>query len=637
MVTGQGQVKVMDFGLAQVGDRSQLTKTGTTLGTAAYMSPEQAQAQPTDRRTDIWSLGVVLYEMLTGQLPFKGEVEAAVTYGVVNTDPEPPTALRSRLPVELDHIVDKALAKKREERYQHIEDMLVDLRALRKGALKDIQAPSRPRRRSVVLAGAGLVAALLVLSLGLNVGRVRDWIFAGAGPAPIASIVVLPLQNLSGDPEQEYFADGMTEALITDLGKIGALRVISRTTAKRYKGSDKPLPEIARELHVDAVVEGSVVQEAGRVRVTAQLIDAATDEHLWAEAYERDLTSILVLQGEVARAIAREIQITLSPEEETRLARDRKVDPETYQAYLRGMFWLNKGTPEGIKKGMAYLHEAVERDPGDPLAYAGLAMGYITVAHGPEPPADSLSHAKSAALKAVRLDDTLAEAHAAAALVQGYYDWQWETAQRTLDHALEINPSLAIAHYHNSWFHVLFGRMEEAIAEHKRAQELDPLMPLHTAWLGGIYEMEGRYEEAIAEARKSIEIAPNYPIGYFIRALVYNDKGMYEQAIAASKKAAEVAPPWKWALGPTYVAAGRRDEARKLLAELKKKAVTPWRAYWLAELHTALGGKDEAFRWLSYEHPHAWVPWVRVLPAFEPLRDDPRFKDLLRRMNLPPI
>ena len=639
MVTPRGRLKVMDFGLAQVGDLSQLTKTGTTLGTAAYMSPEQAQAQPTDRRTDIWSLGVVLYEMLTGQLPFRGEVAAAVAFAVVNSEPEPLTALRSGLPIELDHIVGKALAKEPRERYQHIEDLLVDLRALRKGVLNEIRAtaPARSSRRNLVFAGAGLLAVLLALSLALNLDLVRDRILGGSAPAPIASIVVLPLANLTGDPGQEYFVDGMTDALITNLSKIGALTVISRTTAMRYKATDKPLPEIARELNVDVVVDGSVVREGARVRVAAQLINAASGENLWAESYERDLSSILALQGDVARAIAGSVKITLSPEEEDRLTSSRQVSPETYEAYLRGMFWLNRGTPEGIEKGMSYLHEAVEKDPGDPLAYAGLALGYITVAHGPEPPSDALAHAKSAALKSVRLDDTLAEAHAALAFLQGYYEWDWGAARRTLDHALEINPNLAIAHYHDSWFHVLFGRMEEAIVAHKRAQELDPLMPMHTAWLGGLYVYDGRYEEAVNEARKSIEIAPNFPVGHYILALVHKNKGEYEEAVAAHKKAAEAAPPWKWSLGSTLVAAGRRDEARKLLAELENETVTPWRAFWLAELYTALGQKDAAFRCLNSERVHAWVPWVRVIPEFQALRDDPRFSDLLRRMNLPPI
>ena len=643
MVTPKGQAKVLDFGLAKLvrplddtALTASLTETPAAAGTLPYMPPEQLRGKPVDVRADLYALGAVLYEMGTGQRAFPERESHRLITAILHETPQPPSALNREVSAGLESIIFKALEKDPERRYQSAQELRVDLERL-SGPEPFLATPRRPgltRRQLVAMAGAALVA-LLAVPLGLNVGGLRDRILGTATAPRIRSIAVLPLANLSGDPEQDYFADGMTEALITDLGKIAALRVISRRSVMRYRGSDKSLQEIARELNVDAVVEGSALRSGDRVRITAQLIHVATDSQLWSERYERNLRDILVLQGEVTTAIAREIKVKLTPQQQTRLASTRQVNPATHEAYLRGMFWLNKATPEGAQKGMAYLREAVEKDPGDPLAYAGLALGYITLAHGPAPPKDALPLAKAATEKALELDDMLAEALAASAFLKGYYGWEWEVAQQTLDRALEINPSLAIAHYHNSWFHALFGRMDEAIAEHKRAQELDPLMPLHTAWLGALYLWEGRYEEAIEEARKSIEINPNYPVGHFVLGLVYRDKGMYEEAIAAHQKVAEVAPPWKWALGCTYAAAGRTDEARKLLDELKEQEVTRWRAYWLAELHTALGEKDEAFRWLNYEHLHAWVPWVRVIPEFEPLRDDPRFQDLLRRMNLP--
>ena len=451
----------------------------------------------------------------------------------------------------------------------------------------------------------------------------------------LASIAVLPLTNLSGDPEQEYFVQGMTEALTTDLSKIGALQVIGSRSAMHYRDSQKSLAEIAHELNVEAVVTGSILREADQVRVTAQLIEASTERTLWADRYERNLTSILALQGEVAQAIAREILVTLTPEEENLLIRARQVNPETYEAYLRGMFHLQKATPEGVKTGMAYLHEAVGKDPADPLAYAGLALGYITLAHGSDPPDDALQNARLVVEKALSLDDTLAEALTAAGFLKGYYDWQWGEAQQLVDRALEINPSLAIAHYHRSWFHALFGRMEEAIASHKRAQQLDPLLPMHTAWLGGLYRWEHRYGEALEEARKAIEISPNHPLGHHIMAQVYVDLGRYEEAISEHLKAAEAAPSFRGHLACTYAAAGRPDEARKILAEFQALPVNGWRAFMIARICTALGEKDEAFRWLNYEHPHSTLPWVRVGPDWAPLRDDPRFRELLRRMNLP--
>ena len=316
MVTRQGQVKVMDFGLAQVRDRSHLTKTGTTLGTAAYMSPEQALAKETDHRTDIWSLGVVLYEMLTGRLPFGGEVEAAIAYAVVNVEPEPPTALRSGLPVELDRIIDKALAKDPRERYQHVEEMIVDLRALDAGPRKSFRkwAVTRRTRRRIQRAAVAALFVLLAVGGALNLDRLTSLLPAPSGPQ-IDSIAILPLQNLSGDPEQQYLSDGMTEALYTDLAKISGLKVVSPRSARRYQGNDVSVRQIADELGVDALVQGSAVRTGDRVRVTAQLIDARSDESLWAESYERTFRDVLALQNEAARAIARRIQVELTPDE----------------------------------------------------------------------------------------------------------------------------------------------------------------------------------------------------------------------------------------------------------------------------------------------------------------------------------
>jgi pentatricopeptide repeat protein len=479
----------------------------------------------------------------------------------------------------------------------------------------------------------GTATAVLVLAGG-------GWWLSGIAFAPspsIQSLAILPLENLSGDPEQDYFVAGMHDGLISELGRIGALRVISRQTMMRYRNSDKTVPEIARELNVAGVIEASVLRSNGEVQLGVRLIRALPEEqNLWAETYTRELPDVRTMHAEVARALAHHIGVPLRPVEAERLDRSRRVNPETYEAYLRGMFHVNRGTREDLRLGMAYFREAVEKDPGDPLAYAGMALGYITIAHGPEPPAEALSLARAAAERAVRLDETLAEAHAALGFIKGYYDWEWEAAQRAIDHALDMDPNLAIAHYHQSWFDVLFDRMDEAIAAHKRAQELDPLVPMHTAWLGEIYRMVGRYDEAIAEAERAIDFAPASPLGYVALGRVYTDQGRHAEAIAAHTRAGELAPTWRWAVVRGYVKAGRTDDARRLLAELEAEPVTPWNASWRAVAHANLGNLDEAFRWLNYERPHAWLPWIRVLDWFGPLQDDPRFLTLLRRMNLPP-
>jgi serine/threonine-protein kinase len=647
MLTARGQVKVLDFGLAKRSHPAKAgegtatltasqTAPGVIMGTLQYMAPEQLLGQLADGRSDLWALGVVLYEMAAGVQPFQGQTGFELSSAILN---QPPRPLPAQVPTALRGVIERCLEKEPGRRYQQAGDVRAALEAIRGGTIAPWVAwrYRLAHHRWLVLANALLlVAAVLV---GLDVGGLRRWLPSWVATPTFRSLAVLPVANLSGDPEQEYFADGMTDALITDISKIGALKVISRTSVMQYKGVKKPLPEIARDLKVDTVLEASVVREDGRVRVTAQLIEAASDRHLWAESYERELTSILALQSEVARAVARTVRVRLRPQEETRLAGARAVNPATYEAYLRGMFYLNKSTPADIQKGMTYLHEAVEKDPADPWAYAGLALGYIEIAHGADPTEDALQRAKAAAETALKLDDTLAETLAVSGFVKGYYEWKWEEADRDIRRALEVNPSLAIAHYHLSWFHALFGRMKEAIEEHKRAKELDPFNPLHTAWLGELYRWERRYDEASTEALKSIEMDPQFPVGYYVLGLVYQDKGEYDKAIAATQKAAEADPDWRWALGPTYVAAGRREEARKLLAELKQRKVIPWNAFWLVALHAALGENDEAFRWLNYERQHAWIPWVRVLTWYglEALRNDPRFSDQLRRMNLPPL
>jgi len=367
-----------------------------------------------------------------------------------------------------------------------------------------------------------------------------------------------------------------------------------------------------------------------------QLIHAPTDTHLWVESYERDLRNVLALQSEVARAIARQIEITVTPDQEAQLAATRPVNPETYKAYLKGMFHLNKMTPEGTEKGLAYLHQAIEHDPADPLAYAGLAGGYSIIGHGPAPSPEALPRAKAAALKALELDDTLAEAHAVLAEVKLYYDWDWAGAEQAFQRALQLNPNLAEAHAHYAWYLARLGRLDEGLAEMKRAQELDPLEPIYSAFLGQQYWGAGLYNEAIDEARKSLELNPDFPIGLYVIGVVYATKGMYEEAIAAHQKTHAVAPDWGWGLGHAYALAGRRDEALNALAELGEE-YQQRNAWGVAEIYAALGEKDEAFRWLEagYEYRHNWIPWIGWNPNYEPLRDDPRFGDLLRRLNFP--
>lgn len=649
VVTPEGRAKVLDFGLARRVTSEELmegrTLTQDTLvmpgqvaGTLAYMAPEQLRGQPADERSDVWALGVVLYEMAAGERPFKGDTAFELSSSILNQPPAPfPASTKGAPPVLLRSVIERCLEKDPGQRYQRAGDVRAALEAVQAGA----GLPVWPRLKRAVsrhraLATAGALVMIVAIVAAVDVRGLRSRLFSLA-PAPMfRTLAILPVVNLSGDPEQEYFADGMTDELIAYVSKIGALRVISRTSVTQYKNTQKPLKDIARELGVDMILDASVIREADRVRVTAQLAEASTERNLWAESFERDFSGILAIQAEVAHHVAETVRVKLSPEEKARLSSAREVNPETYEFYLRGMHHLNKATPEDTRTGIEYLQKAVDKDPADALAYAGLALGYVSIGHGAEAREDAKSRAKAAAERAVRLDDSLAEVQAAMGFVKGYWEWQWDEAFDHIDRALKANPSLAIALFHRSWLNFLFGRTKEAIEDHKRAKEIDPFNPLHVAWLGELYRYEGRLDEAEAEALKSIEMNPRFTPGHFVLGLVYQDRGLYDEAIEAIQKAVDVSPAWKWALGSAYVKAGRLDEARDLLNELNSMKTDPWTAFWRVQLNAAMGNNDEAFRWTTYEPHHHWLAWARVLDWFEPLWEDPRLPDLIRRMNLPP-
>jgi serine/threonine-protein kinase len=430
LVTPKGQAKVLDFGLAkllhQAGDASATDNFTDTqaAGTLPYMAPEQLRGETADARTDIFALGNVLYEMATGQRAFRETLASRLIDAILHQAPVAPRAVNSRISPELERIILKCLENDLENRYQSAKELAVDLRRLSTPSAKVAVVPRRTRFswQRVALGGA-VLAALLAVVLGFNVDGWRARLLGRATPARIESLAVLPLENLSHDPEQEYFAEGMTEALITELSQISALRVISRTSVMQYKGTKKSLPEIASELHVDGVVEGSVQRSGDRVRVAAQLIYAPTDTHLWARIYDRELRDILALESSVARTIADEIHVKLTPWEKAHLTAVRQVNPAAYEAYLRGRYFWNKRTPEDLRKGTEYFHKAVDLDPTYALAYAGLADGYNLLAiYDERPPREAMPLAKAAAKKALELDDSLAEAHASLAYIEWAYD-----------------------------------------------------------------------------------------------------------------------------------------------------------------------------------------------------------------------
>jgi TolB-like protein/DNA-binding winged helix-turn-helix (wHTH) protein/Tfp pilus assembly protein PilF len=510
------------------------------------------------------------------------------------------------------------------------------------GALRE---PPLRRPWVVALAAAIVVVALGVL-FGLNVVGLRDRVLGRTASPQIRSIAVLPLENLSGDPGQEYFADGMTEALITDLGQISALRVISRTSVMQYKGTKKPLPQIARELSVDAIIEGSVARSGNRVRITANLVHAPTERHLWAETYERDLRDVLTLQGEVARAIADEIKANVTLEVQARLARTRPVNPAAHEAYLRGRFFFNKLTREDLLKAIEYAQQAVQLDPAYGDAYGLLASSYwesSVTGFGDLPNREAAQKTRAAAMKALEIDDTLAEAHVGLGSVLDRNDWDWAGAEREFRRAIELNPSFGRAHVMYAFDLMFVGRGDESIREAKRALELDPFSAhSHLTITLMHYYNTRQYDQALENARRWLEMFPNHPAAYGWLGNAYEAKGMYGEAVAAWQKqmtldgqnAKDVA-----ALGHTYNVGGIRGVWRWQLERAKERSareeVSPLA---FASLHALLGEKDKAFEWLEkgYQQRDHGMAFIRAHPRYDSLRSDPRFQDLLRRMNFPP-
>ena len=646
IVTPEGRVKVLDFGVAKIvqpkGDlagtahETDLTMAGKLVGTAPYMSPEQIRGRPADVRSDIWSFGCVLFEALSGRPAFVRNTAAETMSAILEHEPDF-DALPASTPPATRDLVAACLDKDPDRRPSTAAEIRRLFESPGIGIDTARRVDDQPGGYRRAWAMAGVAVAVIVVAL------VAMWISApyttSDGMPRITSIAVLPLANLSGDPGQEYFADGMTDALINDLSQVGSLRVISRTSMMRYKDSDKDIAEIARELEVDAVVEGSILREGGRVAVTAQLIDADTEEGLWAERYERDVTSVLVLQREVAEAIVGGIALELTPEEHSRLTGGREVDPEMYEAYLRGMHELGKGTTDGYRAGIAWLQAAIDADPTDPLAYAGLALGYVRIGHDTGPSDVVFPRAAAAANRALELDPDLAEAHAALADVKMYYEWDWAESKRSFERAVELNPSLAEAYAHYTWWFVLSGRPEEALAAAHRAVELDPLSATFTMWLGGAYWYLGLdNEKGLENIERGFELNPDHPLGGYVYGAIAADQGRLDDAIAAHERTAEIYTSMAWVLAATYAKAGRMDDARRVLETYDENA-SPEAAYYKACALVPFGELDEVFRLLevSYEGRGRTMPWIGSDPALRSLHDDPRMMDLMRRMDLRPV
>jgi TolB-like protein/DNA-binding winged helix-turn-helix (wHTH) protein/Flp pilus assembly protein TadD len=495
-------------------------------------------------------------------------------------------------------------------------------------------------RRSLL---AATVRNTFVFVLVLLIASFAFWkLRSGSGPSPvIRSLAVLPLESLSSDASQDYFADGMTDELISDLGQISALRVISRTSVMAYKRARKPLPQIARELNVDAVVEGTVLRSGDQVRITAQLIEASSDKHLWSQIYEGELRDTLALQNQVARAIADQIRINLNTQEEAALKSVRVVNPQAYESYLKGRYFWNKRTADGLKVALAYFNQAVEEDAKYAQPYSGLADTYALLGdwqYAAMTAKEALPKAKAAAIKALELDSLLGEAHNSLAFCLDGFDWDFDSAGKEFRRAMELNPGYATAHHWYAWHLVLLGRYDEAIVEMRKAENLDPLSLIINADLAELLLLAHSYDESIRQSRKTIEMDPNFALAHNQLGQAYLQKHMFDQAIAEIQKALQLSPgsPTCMAnLARAYAASGKRSEAAKLLNDLKKVSNPTYsHASEIAVIYAALGDKVQAMTWLEKGYEERFNPGVLIRPGFDPLRSDPRFQNLVRRIGL---
>jgi serine/threonine protein kinase/tetratricopeptide (TPR) repeat protein len=657
-MTNRGQAKILDFGLAKVSAKREsvamgdptidseehLTSPGSTLGTVAYMSPEQVRGKELDARTDLFSFGAVLYEMCTGTLPFRGDTSALIFKAILDREPTTAVRLNPDLPLELERIINKALEKDCRLRYQHASDIRTDLQRLKRDTESGETEASRaaiPRwsRRTILISAIALSSVLALIAMGA-------FYFVSSTRARINSVAVLPFANASGNPDLEYLSDGITEGVIDRLSGLPNLKVISRTSAFRYKRRDIEPQKVAKELGVEALVMGRLIQRGDDVSVSAELVDAREDKQLWGEQYSRKLADIHSVQQEIATAVSGNLRVRLTSEEKTRLNKSSATNPEAYQLYLKGRYHANQTTAAELKKGIEYFQQAIDKDPGYALAYAGLADSYSALGGGWQylPPNDSFPKAKAAAMKALQLDDTLAEAHAALAYA-AFFDWDWPSAEREFKRAIELNPNTALSHNRYAVYLETRGRFNESMAEAQRAQELDPLSPEIVSGLGLVYLSTRRYDESIAQFQKALDLYPNAAVIRASLAWAYAMKRMYPQALAEYDKIPDqdkaVAAENQFVaggLGWLFAVSGRRADALKIAKEFRDLSSHAYVDFCMsAGIYAGLGDKDEAFRLLEkgYEEHSASITYLAIDGFWYGMRSDPRYADLLRRIGLP--
>ena len=607
MVTNDGIVKLMDFGIAKLAGGATITKTGSSLGTAAYMSPEQVSGGDTDHRTDIWSLGVLLYEMLTGRRPFTGEYDHAIVYAIMNEELKSPSVFRQDLPAELERIVMRAMAKSPAARY---------------GSAGDMRAALESCARALVTGGVARAS--------------------GTKHEQLPSIAVLPFKDMSPQQDQEYFCEGIAEELLNALVQIEGLRVAARTSSAQFKDKAVNVRAIGKELGVQSVLEGSVRKSGNRLRITAQLINVEDGYHLFSEKYDRTVEDIFGIQDEISLAIVDRLKVRLLSGDRSKLTKRHTENEEAYRLYLQGRYFWNRRHEGGVQRGIEYFQKAIAIDPEYALAYSGIADCYFSLGFLDFlAPKVAFGKCREAALKAVELDPNLAEAHASLAIAIQFFDWNWPGAEAEFGRAIDLNPNYAVVHYFYGPFLTAMGRFDEAIAEERRAVELDPIQPAIRASLAFTSRVAGRAGDAIESARALTEFDPNFFLGWLNLGNSCTDVGKFAEAEDALRKTDDLTGGTSTLilghLGYALGRAGKRDEARSILNRLLELRRSKYAsAELIASLHWLLDNQDAAFEWLerAIEERDHWLCYAKYEPDLRGMRSDPRFQGILRRLRL---